>query len=108
MRASGRDSFVVRCTLSKRRHPRLYSALAAQRPADRPELMRHYAAIGLALATNLQLLGLMGAATAPVAPITMLDVADSTRNEAPPGFVAEERPSDDFLDQLAEAVLNRA
>jgi hypothetical protein len=106
--ADKRETFVVRCTFNRRKHPRLYAALADEKASERPERVRHYAAIGLALATNQPVLELIGIAVGEVAATNARKASESRSDEATRPTVAKEHPGDDYLDQLAGAVLNRA
>ena len=98
----------VRCTINKRTNPWLYAELANAKASDRSELLRHYAGIGVALATNRQVLQLIGLAVGEINTAHGRKASERPTDAGPKPVAAAARPSDDYLDQLAGSVLTRA
>lgn len=100
----------MRCTVSKTKHPRLHRALSDVAALERPEWFRLHATIGHALASNQSVLELLTIAVDEQAP--NVQGRRSPRGPESEGAVAikaaTDRPTDDYLDQLAGSVLNRA
>jgi hypothetical protein len=89
------------------KHPRLFESLREIAPLDRPEWLRQNAVIGHALASNDSVLELLGLAAAEGG-------SRRTRRAPPQGGVAREareqqdRPTEDYLNDLAASVLTQA
>jgi hypothetical protein len=97
---------VTRCTVNSERQPHLFVALAEVPAAARHERLRAYAEIGLALATNQNVIELLRIALGDIA-VAGARAPGSART---PRVDEEhtERPSEDLLDELATFVVSRA
>jgi hypothetical protein len=106
----GQDNIVVRCTVSKTKHPRLHRALSDVAALERPEWFRLHATIGHALASNQSVLELLTIAVGEQT--TNVQGKRSPRSPESEGAVATkadtDRPTDDYLDHLADSVLSRS
>lgn len=112
MAKRGQDNIVVRCTVSKTKHPRLHRAISDVAAIERPEWFRLHATIGHALASNQSVLELLtiavGEQTTSAQGRYAVRSPESEGAAATATEAGADRPTDDYLDHLADTVLSRA